>query len=82
MQIEILTPEKKVFEGDVYSVRLPGVDGSFELLNHHAALVAALENGIITIQTEKGTTQNFHVTGGFVECLHNKVAVLIEGLAE
>lgn len=81
MQIEILTPEKKIFDGEAKSIRLPGVEGSFQLLNQHAPIVAALVNGKVSIETDKGV-QDLHITGGFVECKNSKVAVLIEGLEE
>jgi len=42
MNLEILTPDKKVFEGEVNSVSLPGTMGSFEVLNHHAPLISTL----------------------------------------
>ena len=46
MHIEILTPERKLFSGDAYGVQLPGVSGSFEVLEKHAPLVSALGNGV------------------------------------
>ena len=45
MTLEILTPDQKIFSGEVYGVQLPGIDGSFEVLNRHAPLVSALKAG-------------------------------------
>ena len=77
MQLEIITPEKKVFEGEVELINLPGSDGSFGLLNNHAALVSTLKKGEIKI-IANGNEQIFPVNGGVVEVNNNKVIVLAE----
>ncbi|MBC7588016.1 MAG: ATP synthase F1 subunit epsilon [Chitinophagaceae bacterium] len=82
MTLEILTPEKKLYSGDVYGVQLPGVDGLFEVLNHHAPLVSALGKGNVKILKTKTSFENFTITGGFVEVLNNKATVLVEGAVE
>ena len=80
MQIEILTPEKKLFAGDVYGVQLPGVNGSFEVLEKHAPMVSALGNGVLKILVDqKGNVSKYNISGGFIEVLNNKVTVLLEG---
>ena len=48
MHLEIITPDRKVFAGDVISARFPGADGSFEVLNNHAPLIAALRAGDVS----------------------------------
>ncbi len=45
MQLDILTPVSKIYSGSVYGVQLPGVEGSFEILDKHAPLIAALGTG-------------------------------------
>jgi len=83
MNLEILTPEKKVFSGDVYGVQLPGITGSFEVLDKHAPLVSALKNGRLKILKDKNHhVVYFDVQSGFVEVINNKVAVLVEGAVE
>ena len=80
MLVEILTPEKKVFSGEVYGVQLPGADGSFEVLEKHAALVSALKAGRLKILRDKNNhTIFFEIQSGFVEVLNNKVTILVEG---
>lgn len=49
MQLEVITPETKVFTGDVVAVQLPGIDGSFQILNNHAPIISALKNGSIKV---------------------------------
>jgi F-type H+-transporting ATPase subunit epsilon len=79
MQIEILTPEKKLFSGDVYGVQLPGVNGSFEVLEKHAPLVSALGVGSLKVLLDKsGRQQSYSISGGFIEVIDNKVTVLLE----
>jgi F-type H+-transporting ATPase subunit epsilon len=79
MQIEILTPEKKIYTGDVYGLQLPGVSGSFEVLDKHAPLVSALKSGVVKILLDsKGATKGYSITGGFIEVLQNKATVLLE----
>jgi F-type H+-transporting ATPase subunit epsilon len=78
MTLEILTPEKKLYSGESSSVILPGVDGSFQLLDKHAPLISALGKGKIEYKTAAGV-QSLSISGGFAECLKNKVIVLVEG---
>ena len=80
MNLEILTPESKIFSGDVYGVQLPGISGSFELLDKHAPMVSALKNGSLKIlKDSKNSTSSYTIQSGFVEVLNNKVTVLVEG---
>ncbi len=81
MNVEILTPERKLYSGDAYGVQLPGTDGLFEVLEKHAPLVAALKAGNLKILKDRigGTTANYDIRGGFVEVLNNNVTVLVEG---
>src|SRR5579871_5361569 len=83
MNLEILTPEKKVFSGDVYGVQLPGITGSFEVLDKHAPLVSALKNGRLKILKDKNNhLAYFDIQDGFVEVINNAVAVLVEGATQ
>ena len=79
MTLEILTPEKKFYSGEVYGVQLPGIDGSFEILDKHAPIVSALKKGNLKILNSKTSSSNFTIQGGFVEVLNNKATVLVEG---
>lgn len=79
MQLDILTPEHKVYSGNVYGIQLPGIEGSFEILDHHAPIIATLGNGKMKIIKDKNTTEIYEIAGGFVEVINNKASVLIEG---
>ena len=80
MRLEIITPEKKLFEGDIQSIKLPGKSGEFEILNNHASIVATLSKGNIRVIKEDKTIDNFEVNGGVVEMNNNKVIVLAESI--
>ena len=93
MILEIVSPEAKLFSGEVTSVSLPGVDGSFQLLNNHAPIVSTLKNGVIKISAMdfkfskesidkflKVNEQNctLEIISGTIELKDNKVIVLVD----
>lgn len=80
MLLEILTPDKKLFSGDVFGVQLPGIDGLFEILNKHAPLVSALGKGQVKVLTTSTQSESYTIKSGFVEVLNNKTTVLVEGV--
>jgi F-type H+-transporting ATPase subunit epsilon len=82
MNLEILTPDKKIFSGDVYGVQLPGIGGIFEVLDKHAPIVSALKAGKLKILKDKNATALYTIQGGFVEVINNKATVLVEGVKE
>jgi F-type H+-transporting ATPase subunit epsilon len=77
MLLEIITPDKKLFEGEVSSVSVPGTSGRFQMLNRHAPIISALKKGKIKIKTSQGV-QQFDVSGGVVEMNRNKIIILAE----
>ena len=81
MHLEILTPEKKIFEGDVSLVTFPGADGSFQVMDNHAPLISLLKEGAVEYKGKDGA-KNIMVTGGVVEVLKNKVILLADGIAQ
>lgn len=78
MHLEIITPDKKVFDGEVKLIQLPGSKGGFEILKNHAPIISTLEKGVIKIQDESGEEQIFEVDGGVIENKANKIVVLVE----
>ena len=80
MFLEIITPDKKVYEGEVKSIKLPGSNGSFGVMNNHAPLISTLDKGTIKIVDENKNTLFFDVNGGVVEVMKNKVIVLAESI--
>lgn len=80
MKLEIVTPEKNVFSGDVDVVTLPGLNGQFQILKDHAPMVSTLKTGDLFYETS-GKKESMLVDGGVVQVLNNKVLVLAEGIA-
>ncbi|HEX8376777.1 MAG TPA: ATP synthase F1 subunit epsilon [Pedobacter sp.] len=80
MILEILTPDKKVYEGDVTSVTVPGTAGSFEILNNHAPIISTLEDGKVIIRSGGKNEERFVIKGGVVEVNDNKIILLAEGV--
>ena len=81
MFIEVVTPDEKIFEGEVDSATFPGSDGSFQILNNHAPLVSTLGTGdmkFLKTVDKKEEETHIQVEGGVVEVLNNKVTVLAE----
>jgi F-type H+-transporting ATPase subunit epsilon len=83
MTLEILTPDKTVYEGEASSVTLPGTMGFFEILDHHAPIISTLEDGKLTIRRNKNDKEQvIFIKGGVVEASNNKVVVLAEGILQ
>ncbi|HZL11602.1 MAG TPA: ATP synthase F1 subunit epsilon [Prolixibacteraceae bacterium] len=80
MILEIITPDKKVYSGQVKLVQLPGSKGSFEIMKHHAPIISTLEKGKIKVEEENGQVLFFEIEGGIVENKDNKIIVLAESI--
>ncbi len=79
MHLEIITPDKSVFSGEVSIATFPGVKGSFQVLNNHAPLISTLERGRVIFRTTEGE-RSMVVDGGVVEVLNNNIIVLAEAI--
>ncbi len=80
MKVEIITPDYKVFEGDIKSIRVPGKKGSFQVLKDHAPIISTLENGPVIIADMDGRESVFEINGGVIEVRMNKIIVLAESV--
>ncbi len=80
LYLEILTPSKKMFEGNILSVTVPGTVGEFQVLFNHAPIISTLEIGRIKIKTANEPEQIFAVSTGVIEVLHNKVLILVKSI--
>lgn len=78
MQVEIVTPDEKVFEGEARHVQLPGKNGLFGVLENHAPIISSLREGKVKVEAIDGDVQSFGITGGVAEVNANKVIVLAE----
>lgn len=82
MKIEIITPEKSVYEGDVRSMKVPGKAGSFQVLRDHAAIVSTLVEGMVELTDMDGVISFFKIKGGVVEVKKNVIILLAESVIE
>ena len=82
MELVVLTPEKEIFHGGISSVKVPGTNGEFEILNGHAPIVSSLKTGSVRIITSAGDRKIFNISKGFVEVLGKEVSLLVQGVEE
>ena len=80
MKVEIITPDHKVFEGDIKSIRVPGKKGSFQVLKDHAPIISTLENGPVIIVDMAGKETIYEINGGVIEVRMNKIILLAESV--
>ncbi len=80
MKIEIITPDKKVFEGDIKSVRVPGKKGSFQVLKDHAPIISTLEKGPVIMVDHDGLEKVLEISGGVIEVKANKIILLADSV--
>ncbi|MDX9881533.1 MAG: ATP synthase F1 subunit epsilon [Prolixibacteraceae bacterium] len=80
MLLEIITPDKKIFSGEVKLVRIPGSKGAFEILKNHAPIISTLDKGTIKIIDLNDKEQFFEINGGVIENKANKIIVLAESV--
>ena len=74
---DLVSPERMVFSGEVEQVDVPGVEGDFGVLAHHAPLIAMIKPGILTV-FGAGETQRIVVVGGFAEVNEQGLTVLAD----
>lgn len=79
LKLEILTPNGLIFEGNVATVTLPGDEGEFGVLPHHASLTTMLQAGVIEIEKSDKSTEAVVVNWGVVKVTEASVAVLVDG---
>jgi len=80
MKIEIITPDRKVYEGEIKSVRVPGKKGSFQVLKDHAPIISTLESGTVYIVEQDNKEIEFDIDRGVIEVRSNKIILLAEAV--
>ena len=80
MYLEILTPAKNVYSGEVTLVKVPGSIGSFEILQNHAAIISTITSGELKLVNEGGETVRYKTGDGVVEVKNNHIVVLVESI--
>ncbi|MCU0409890.1 MAG: ATP synthase F1 subunit epsilon [Bacteroidales bacterium] len=78
MKIEIITPDKRVYSGEIRSVRVPGKKGSFQVLKDHAPIISTLDRGPVIISDDQGNEVRYEITGGVIEVKRNRIILLAD----
>ena len=82
MKIEIITPDKNIYSGEIRSVRVPGRKGSFQVLKDHAPIISTLDVGKVIIADDQGTEVRFEITGGVIEVRRNRIILLADSVVQ
>ena len=77
MFLEILSPEKSIFSGEILSVKVPGEFGEFEILKNHAPIISNLKAGFVFITNRDMNKQKQEIRGGVIEVISNKIIILV-----
>jgi F-type H+-transporting ATPase subunit epsilon len=82
VKIEIITPDSRIYSGEILSVRVPGKKGSFQVLKDHAPIISTLEKGPVIIADEQGQQIRYEITGGVIEVKKNRIILLADSVSE
>jgi len=82
MILDILTPEKSVYTGEITLVKVPGSKGSFEVMENHAPIISSLDKGELKIIPKEGSEIFYQIEGGVIEVNNNKAIVLVEKILD
>jgi len=82
VKIEIITPDTRIYSGDIRSVRVPGKKGSFQVLKDHAPIISTLDHGPVIIEDEQGLVIRYEITGGVIEVKKNRIILLADSVNE
>ena len=82
MKIEIITPDRKIYSGEIRSVRVPGRKGSFQVLKDHAPIISTLDAGPVIMADDQGAEVQFEITGGVIEVRRNRIILLADSVTQ
>jgi F-type H+-transporting ATPase subunit epsilon len=82
VKIEIITPDSRIYSGDIRSVRVPGKKGSFQVLKDHAPIISTLNHGPVIIEDDQGMLIRYEISGGVVEVKKNRIILLADSVSE
>lgn len=77
LKLAVVSPEKRIFKGEIASITLPGTMGAFSILSNHAPIVSSLKKGQLAYVTPDGAQHTLDIQGGFVEMSNGEVSVCI-----
>jgi len=79
LKLSIVTPNGAIFDGDVKSVIMPGIDGEFGVIKGHSSLVTTLDVGVIEIENSDSTIDAIAINWGYVKVNETSVDILVDG---
>lgn len=82
MKIEIITPDRNIYSGEVRSVRVPGRKGSFQVLKDHAPIISTLDAGSVIMADDQGVEIRYEITGGVIEVKRNRIILLADSVVQ
>jgi F-type H+-transporting ATPase subunit epsilon len=77
MKLEVVSPEKVIYTGEITSAKFPGTDGQFEILKDHTPFISTLDKGTIFVKQSDGKEEMLTINAGFVEVLNNNIVVMV-----
>ena len=77
LHLNVSSPEKELYDGEITFISLPGTAGSFNILPHHAPIVSSLKKGTVRYITADGSEHSIDIRGGFVEMSNNTASVCV-----
>ena len=78
LRLKIISPEKRIFDGEVNRVTVPGTLGEFEILVNHAPIISSLESGKVSYEIATGELNQLEIESGFVEVQKNVISLCVE----
>ena len=78
IRLKIISPEKRIFDGEVNRVTVPGTLGEFEILVNHAPIISSLESGKVSYEIATGELKQLEIESGFVEVQKNVISLCVE----
>ena len=78
LRLKIISPEKRIFDGEVNRVTVPGTLGEFEILVNHAPIISSLESGTVSYEIATGELKQLEIERGFVEVQKNVISLCVE----
>jgi len=80
LNLEIVTPSKSAFSGEIKSITVPGSKGRFQVLKNHAPIISTFDVGMVKVELHDGKPNHYSTAGGTIEVLDNKVLVLADSI--
>ena len=78
MKLQLITPEKTLFDGEAEYIAIPGAEGEFGVLSGHAPVIATLKEGTVTVELSGGEKKEFAISGGVAEVVPERCTLLVE----